>query len=163
MAEAISKSNLINCYEIFREIIQASTLPSLNSKFSSDDYYYEFDPLILNRNFDQFPHILIEQSLDDSKIPLSGDYKRFDFVVTISVRMEDHAVSVSGEARATGNINRYVQAIVSYINENQVSLLSDYGIDSPTISVTQAVPVFAGLRIHEKVIEVRFNYEGVVI
>lgn len=121
MAELITKSALFNGFAMWREILKGVTaLTSANSKFASNEYYFDFDPLFRGRNFRQFPFVFIEDGFGDEPVVLDGSFRTFKHSSTIHLTLEKLART---------NLRSYATHIMSYLQQNRDTLKGTYGLD----------------------------------
>ena len=161
MAEAITKTTTLNVFPIVRTIIQSSNLPNLNTKFSLNAHYFEYDPLFLSRNFTGFPYIIIESEFDDEELIMDGDLESLNYTSNILLRMQHHAKGTQTEPFSLANLNAYANAILNYIKQNKGNILDTYKLNHISISGTPAdTPMIEGEKISER--QIIWNYNVII-
>ena len=124
MTESLNKSNISNSFLVWREILKSIT--AFTTVFPKADFdknlkYFEDEPNPKSREFPGYPVIFIDTNIDDDKIAIKN-LKKINYDTRISI-MTDYFAETS-----TPRINSYLSALINYLNANQSTLLTSYGI-----------------------------------
>jgi len=141
--QQLAVSSLYNTFAVWREILQGITAftsllerPTGKFPFRSNDVYFEDEPNNKAYKTISYPHILIDSDMNDSHITFTG-LKEMDYTTRLIIRTEYFA------ERDSARLMSYMNAIVTYLNANQTTLLNSYGIDGLRITLSRDRDVIA--------------------